>query len=56
MRYVKNITSRKVHIASEKRQGFTICGQYYARVGFIPPIEIRRDTEINCKACLKKLH
>jgi hypothetical protein len=55
LRYVKNISNWKVHIVDEKRIGLTLCGQFYNRVGFIQPIEVKEDTKIDCKSCLKKI-
>lgn len=52
MRYVKNTSSYIRHFVNEKKSGFTLCGQFYEKVGFTPSRPLSENIEINCGRCL----
>jgi hypothetical protein len=56
MRYTRNISTWTAHIVDASRYGFTLCGQFYEKQGFLPAKDmesLRNKPKITCKRCLQ---
>lgn len=51
LRYVMNIETRKRHVISGKRMGYTLCGEFHVNRYHTSEIPLGDTAEINCKKC-----